>query len=358
MQNVNKIIFECADAALSQFEFVDKAAFYRLLESAGVKPEEIGLSYEVFHGALRKSVGVKHFRIERVILQILKERTKNGVYTHSDEIEAFNIITESMMKETDDNLKRVKELTNLKKYTEDLKKIVKEQDDRLKSTERMAAIGETAAMVGHDIRNPLQAITSDLYLIEEELKNPSVDKKAVSESLNSINLNVSYINKIISDLQDYAKPLHPEYSIVNLAELIDSVFQIVSLPKNISYQADIADGFELNTDLSFLRRALTNLITNAIQAMPKGGKLTLSARRRNESVLITVSDTGEGISEEVQEKMFKPLVTTKSKGQGLGLAVVKRLIDTLDGKITFESHKDTGTKFIIELPEKKQFSLT
>jgi two-component system sporulation sensor kinase A len=101
-----------------------------------------------------------------------------------------------------------------------------------------------------------------------------------------------------------------------------------------------------------LKRVLVNLVTNAVQAMPKGGKLTVHAELNliTSNIKISVKDTGVGIPKAVREKMFTPLITSKAKGQGLGLAVVKRLIDALSGSITFESEEGKGTKFTIELP--------
>ena len=92
------------------------------------------------------------------------------------------------------------------------------------------------------------------------------------------------------------------------------------------------------------------MVNNAVQAMPEGGELALTAHKQEECMVITVSDTGQGIPEHVKDNLFKPLTTTKAKGQGLGLAVVKRLIEALNGKVSFESEAGKGTKFTIELP--------
>jgi signal transduction histidine kinase len=102
-----------------------------------------------------------------------------------------------------------------------------------------------------------------------------------------------------------------------------------------------------------MRRILTNLITNAVQAMQEEGKLIIQAAKKQDVIVITVEDTGVGIPEEVKTKMFTPLFTTKSKGQGLGLAVVKRLVEALKGTIVFDSVAGKGTKFIVELPQKQ-----
>lgn len=103
-----------------------------------------------------------------------------------------------------------------------------------------------------------------------------------------------------------------------------------------------------------LQRILSNLVSNAVQAMPSGGKLTLFAYEEAGSTVIVVQDNGVGIPEEVKSKLFAPLFTTKAKGQGFGLAVVKRLTEAMSGTVTYESAQNKGTKFIIRLPPPKQ----
>jgi signal transduction histidine kinase len=98
---------------------------------------------------------------------------------------------------------------------------------------------------------------------------------------------------------------------------------------------------------------MTNLVNNAIQAMPDGGELKVTVHEKEDSQVVSVSDTGKGIPENVKADLFKPLVTTKAKGQGLGLAVVKRLVEALNGKVTVESEVGKGTKFTIILPTKQ-----
>ena len=348
--SVNKIIFECVDKAFYQLGFINKPAFYRLFEeSYGVKPENIGSNYEQFHIAIKNQFGAKHFTIERLALKIMKERTKKGVYLATDEISAFKIITDSIIKDTKDNLSR-RRYENLQSYAKILKKKVEEQDRRLEDAARMVAIGETAAMVGHDIRNPLQAISGDLYLVQEDLKKLKGNKVNILESLDSINENLCYINKIVADLQDYARPLNPDIRSTDVNKIINGVLASVFVPEKTTLELEVKTNSEIKTDALFLRRALTNLITNAIQAMPNGGKLVLCVCESGKNLIFIISDTGNGIPEEVKQRMFKPLVTTKSKGQGLGLAVVKRLVEALKGKISFESEVGKGTKFIIELP--------
>jgi two-component system NtrC family sensor kinase len=219
----------------------------------------------------------------------------------------------------------------------------------------LAAIGEAAGWVGHDIRNPLQAMVSELYLSKDEIKDmpASKNKQSLEESIRFFEENLFYINKIVSDLQDYSRPLKAVYVEVNLYELVaDALFSMV-IPGNLTAFIKVEDNFRFKTDSTFLKRILGNLIINAVQAMPNGGKLTIEASKKNGGVVIVVEDTGVGIAEEVKPRLFSPMFTTKAKGMGLGLSAAKRLVETLNGTISFESQVGKGTKFTINLPVKQ-----
>ncbi len=238
----------------------------------------------------------------------------------------------------------------LQEYTKNLERLVEERTKQLKDAERLAAIGQTAGMIGHDIRNPLQAIISEVYLIRDEVDNSAESeyKKDVQESLNIIQQQADYMNKIVADIQDYARPLKPEYTNVDLQSIVPDMLSTVTIPDNIEAGALFQKNLPpVKLDLTFLKRILVNLVTNAIQAMPKGGKLLIHCSQQGNSVQIVVSDTGAGIPDEVKPKIFQPLMTTKSKGQGFGLAVVKRLVEAQGGTIAFESKSEEGTKFIL-----------
>ncbi len=241
-----------------------------------------------------------------------------------------------------------RDITQLKKAEDEAEESLK----KLKDSERLAAIGATAGMVGHDIRNPLQSITGDIYLAMTELTSlpESTEKKYILESLQGIEKNVTYINKIIVDLQDFARPLTPKMEEVDLTKVARDVLATLNIPENIAVECSIPKDFPLLfVDQSFIQRILTNLCNNAIQAMSNGGKLTISASYRNGKATIIVQDTGDGISENVRDKIFTPLTTTKAKGQGFGVSVVKRFTERMGGTVKFESEAGKGTKFIIEL---------
>ena len=237
----------------------------------------------------------------------------------------------------------------LEDYSKHLVELVAERTKELRDTERLAAIGSTASMVGHDIRNPLQAITNDFYLIQQKLNDvPSCKSEDITESITSVTENIAYINKIVSDLQDYTRTLTLNFTEVELEDVFLSVLK--NVPSSILTQVNVEEQFKIRTDPTYLRRIMINLVTNAVQAMPSGGKLTIEAAKRDDNAVISVIDTGVGIPEQIKFNMFKPLFTTKAKGQGLGLAVVKRLVEGLGGAITFESQEGKGTTFTVRFP--------
>jgi PAS domain S-box-containing protein len=243
----------------------------------------------------------------------------------------------------------------LKGYSRDLEILVKNAAEKLLESERFAAIGQTAGMVGHDIRNPLQSIAGELYLQKRDLEGllDSEIKRNLKESISVVEEQVAYISKIVSDLQDFAKPTMPQYRKVDLEKILQNVLSTINIPENITVTYSTCKELsKFITDQDHIKRALTNLILNAVQAMPNGGQLKINATYEAQTAVITIEDTGEGIPEEVRDKIFKPLFTTKAKGQGFGLAVVKRLTELLGGNVSFESTKGKGTIFTLRIPQK------
>ena len=242
----------------------------------------------------------------------------------------------------------------LETYAGMLEKIIQERTKLLKDTERLAAIGQTAGMVGHDLRNPLQTVIGELYLAKCEVDSLSEGevKSNLQESIHVIEEQAVYMDKIVSDLQAFVRPVRIDKKPINLNELVNSVLSSIATPANISVHMQIVDSFpEIKADPQLLKRVLINLVTNAVQAMPDGGTLTIKSQiEPKDQVSITVEDTGVGIPEKIKPQIFTPLFTTKPRGQGFGLAVCKRVIEAHGGTISFESQEGKGTKFTIILP--------
>ena len=231
-----------------------------------------------------------------------------------------------------------------------------EAERALKNVERLAAIGETATMVGHDLRNPLQAIRFAIDLQKKKGVLTSPDERGgadwdnVDRLCDLIDEQVRYMDKIVADLQAYAQPLNPEQTPIRAVDLIASTLSSMKVPRKVQVKTNIPDDLSLYLDRRLMQRVFTNLILNAIQAMPDGGQLTISATTSDAAVLMTVEDTGIGIREDIKDKLFSPLFTNKAKGTGLGLAVCKRIVELHDGTITVESEEGKGARFVVKLP--------
>jgi signal transduction histidine kinase len=179
----------------------------------------------------------------------------------------------------------------------------------------------------------------------------SLSKGELEESLDVIEEQVDYMNKIVSDLQDYARPVKPELVEVKSKRLLNETLLAIKVLETVKVSIDVEENATVFlSDSYLLKRVFTNLIHNAIQAMPDGGRLSIKVTCTSENIIFRFKDTGVGIPEENMKKMFQPLFTTKAKGQGLGLAVCKRLIEALNGSITVESVVGVGTTFKVQIP--------
>jgi signal transduction histidine kinase len=176
-------------------------------------------------------------------------------------------------------------------------------------------------------------------------------KENLLESIRGIEENLFYINKIVADLQDFARPLNPREEQVEVETTIRDALTMVTIPDKVKVCLAVSNNLPpVTADSTMIKRILVNLMQNGVQAMPNGGTLTISVQSKERCIRIVVEDTGEGIPLEVQGKLFTPLMTTKSKGQGFGLAVVKRMTAAMNGTVTFESEQGKGTKFTLEFP--------
>ncbi|HLC10586.1 MAG TPA: PAS domain-containing protein, partial [Candidatus Bathyarchaeia archaeon] len=203
----------------------------------------------------------------------------------------------------------------LRARSEHLEDLVEERSRMLSNATRLAAIGETAGMVGHDLRNPLQTIINTIHLAKEAMKansasTPEKDPR-VESALETIREQADFMNKIVSDLQDYAKQAKPTFVEYDMQRLINDSLSSIPVPKSVEVSSSLETGFpKLSVDPGLLRRAFTNIITNALQAMPDGGKLKIRAWTSQNIAAVSFQDTGIGIPEDVKTKMFSPLFTT------------------------------------------------
>jgi signal transduction histidine kinase/putative methionine-R-sulfoxide reductase with GAF domain len=236
----------------------------------------------------------------------------------------------------------------LEQKVEDRTRELKESQEQLLRAQRLAVIGELAGMVGHDLRNPLTSIAGAQYYLKTRVKSEANHK--IKEMLELMEKNIAYSNKIINDLLDYSREIELELTASNPKLLVKEALSIVGIPRNVVVVDLTEKTPKIMVDIEKMKRAFTNLIKNALEAMPRGGTLTIKSRALDGDLEITFSDTGVGISKEKLAKLWTPLFTTKPKGMGFGLPICKRFVEAHGGSISAESTPRKGTTFTITLP--------
>lgn len=230
----------------------------------------------------------------------------------------------------------------------------KMEQERLK-LEKLATIGELATMVAHDLRNPLSAIRNASFHIRNTCpKIASAECNTALEMLGIIEQQTVFANNIVSDLLDYAilKPLQKKRQSVN--RILENSLPKGNVPENIMLETNFAENLFASVDDVQLERVFLNMIKNAVQAMPNGGKLEITTRETRNNVEIVFTDNGVGIPKENFGKLFQPLFSTKPKGIGMGLCICKKVIEQHSGSIEVKSKIAQGTSFTIKLPKEKR----
>ena len=228
---------------------------------------------------------------------------------------------------------------------------LREAQSQLIQRERLAALGQMAATVAHELRNPLMAIRMGVEYITRGVK----EDQSLLRSAELMQANMERIDRIVGDILYVARAPRPKLAPGSLYELLEQEilqWEMNTSDKNITLRKELEKGLPpILLDADQIGRSVSNLIGNAIDAVGPGGELHLNLYSTSGKQIITVSDNGPGISAENQRKIFEPFFTTKSRGTGLGLAIVKQIIDYHKGSITVKSEIGIGTKFTITLPQ-------
>jgi signal transduction histidine kinase len=228
------------------------------------------------------------------------------------------------------------------------RELLEEHEKRLRA-ERLSTLGLFSSAIAHDLRNPLNTLSLALQWLKMRLGDHTEDR--VQHRINVMQSEIRRAEQIIRTLLGFARTGNPERSPTNLNELARDVIAVVDPPPEAQVQTDLDSRLPLiSVDRAQLFQVLENLVRNAIQAMSGRGVVTVTTRLRPDGCLLRVADTGPGVPEELHATIFEPLVTTKSTGTGLGLALCKRIVDAHGGEITLESRPGEGAAFTIELP--------
>ncbi|MGB9842496.1 MAG: PAS domain S-box protein [Candidatus Bathyarchaeales archaeon] len=249
----------------------------------------------------------------------------------------------------------------LTEYSEKLEQLVEERTRQLRraqaklvKAERLATIGELAAMVGHDLRNPLTGIMGAAYYLKTKYGAKLGDKG--KEMLETIEKAIENSNKIINDLLEYSQDLKLEYTEASLKTILQNALSRVKIPKQICVIDATDAGLKFKVDTEKVRNVFARIIQNAVDAMPMGGTLTIRSRRVKDTLEIAFKDTGAGMTQETLKKLKGgvPLFTTKAKGMGFGLPICRRIVGAHGGRIFVKSTINKGTTVTVKIPVKPE----
>jgi len=247
----------------------------------------------------------------------------------------------------------------IKQYAEELERRVDqrtaeliETHKRLVHQERIAALGRAAAQVAHEVKNPLAGLLLYALHLKSKAANFSQSEAAlVDKIVNTIN----HLNSRVEQILGFARPVNLKLRSGDLSQIVTDVLELVR-PQLLANKVEVSLSLvqqpaSVMLDESSLRGALMNLLLNAIAAMPDGGKLTINVTGIDEMLRLEITDTGQGMAEEVAKKVFEPFYTTKEHGLGLGMPYAKKIIEQHGGTISLNSQVGEGTRIQIELPK-------
>ena len=272
-----------------------------------------------------------------------------------------NHLTKTLAERIGGAIRQLELEQSLRGYYEQLEKEVdirtkdlEQVQEKLIRSERLAAVGELASGVGHELRNPLNVIRNCAYLLNMALTEKSDEEAA--NTLKVLDKQIDIANKIVTDLLDFTRIRPPSQVRVDLKNLINESLSWTTVPEQVSVHVNLnGHSQQVRTDPEQMSRVFSNIISNAVQAMNgKTGELNISTGADDNFVSVIFQDNGCGIPEENMEKIFEPLFTTKPKGIGLGLAISKRLVEQNGGKIEVASQVGQGTTFTVKLPLEKR----
>jgi two-component system sensor histidine kinase HydH len=231
---------------------------------------------------------------------------------------------------------------------------IKRLQEKVRRSQRLAAIGELAAGVAHEVRNPLSSIRGFAQFLAHVLKDQPQEREYAEIMVKE----VDRINNVVTNLLSFARPVKPEPTPTDIPKLINHAVRLVEEDarlRNVTIRVSASDGLnKINVDGNQITQVMLNLILNALQAVESGGNISVAAQKVDSNKLkLTVQDDGAGISPDQAEKIFDPFYTTREKGTGLGLAIVHMIVENHRGEINVVSpvpEKSKGTLITISLP--------
>jgi PAS domain S-box-containing protein len=300
---------------------------------------EQGRIYSIDHRILLPDGTVRHVHEQAEVFRNDAGRAVKMLGTIQD-------ITESKLVE--EKIRKLNE--ELETKVQERTQQLLEAQEELVRNEKLAVLGQVAGSVGHELRNPLAVMSNAVYFLQTVLADAD---ETTREYLNIIKDEITGSERIVSDLLDSVRTKPPQPKAVGVREVIGQTLDKLTIPASVFVKLDIPEALPaLRVDVMQIHQVFRNLISNGMEAMPDGGTLIISAveNRQDKNISISVRDSGIGITEEQLGKLFQPLFTTKSRGIGLGLVVVKNLTQANGGTVKVESEVGKGSVFSVTLP--------
>ena len=230
-----------------------------------------------------------------------------------------------------------------------------ELEDRLNNAERAAVIGRLTSAIAHEVRNPLNFINLSIDRVRSKYPPAeAADRQAFDQLLGTIKEETGRLNRLVTDVLNFGRPANLSKRTYDLASGIQKVLEIVRAQadaQGVRIEADIPTGsVEIMADVQKMTSCFSNIVINAVQAMPDGGTLSVKVRVADDRVIVRIADTGHGVPTDALDRVFEPYYSTKETGTGLGLAVTKKIVEEHGGRISASSAPGSGTTFEVELP--------
>ncbi len=228
-------------------------------------------------------------------------------------------------------------------------------EQELEVSRRLAAVGRLTAGVGHEVKNPINAMVVHLELLRGKLETAGEGRSFLSPAMRHVEVlagEMARLDRVVTTLADFTRPMELRLAEVDLTNVVDSVVELTSaemVEHGVEVQV-VSEPVCVRADGEALRQALLNLILNGMQAMPEGGRLQIAVRREANCGLIEITDEGQGIEPELMSKIFELYFTTKAKGSGIGLAMTYRIAQMHGGAVEVESEPGAGARFTLRLP--------
>jgi signal transduction histidine kinase len=231
----------------------------------------------------------------------------------------------------------------------DITELTRLQEELIR-TERLAAVGELAASIAHEVKNPLAAIRAAVEILGDRFPEKDSGREVVGEVIGQI----ERLDRTVKDLLTFARPSPIEKQPTKVPDLVGSALELLRgepLRKGVEVYLQLDPDIPgVPVDRRQMEQAFLNVILNSLQAMEGAGRLTVSSRQEPDDVLVSFRDTGPGVPQEIMERVFHPFFTTKHRGTGLGLSIVQKVLDAHGGSIIIENHEDRGAVVTLRLP--------